>query len=574
MGSPRQPLRTSPNGSTAPAPTPGSRDAALTGANLAFLKSLPPHEALKYLNKRTPPPLPPSEKTLHNAHPQTQPHPHPQTQPQPRATRSPKTVAHYDGPASSRASPDLLKLPKRPPHKTSASVSSLSATITAARAAPKVNNAPVPPAPRAVLAARNITPAVAQPKRQSPDKLDLTPIPPTTSLVELFERKDTPPPPAIKSPKPLRKTLLLRNQALEPITTRLEQNERDSSGDEAYESARDHLSPDQPYKPSLPPARRSMQRADSKVQDAVEPSIHVEPPSRTISIRNNTRSPPRRSPSPDPSHLSTSTSKPIPIARNYSPNHLTQPDHLSITAAYHQLHPRRMTPLKSGDSLANAIVASSLASSRAPSPSVPPPSLPSRRTSHTKLFASTPSPPKKGMRHTLRKPVSDEDSDEDDEDPYSKHKKKRFVRKHPNKHHEGDRKRWRDAVTQTERKRYEGLWAANKGICVQYTPDELNILAAHPESKESDRIRADVGDQVADIVARDIWLRSRLPPHELELIWDLVDNQQSGRLHRDEFVVGLWLIDQRLKGRKIPVKVTDSVWNSVRLLSGIKLRKG
>jgi hypothetical protein len=177
------------------------------------------------------------------------------------------------------------------------------------------------------------------------------------------------------------------------------------------------------------------------------------------------------------------------------------------------------------------------------------------------------------MRHTMRKPASDSDSDQDDEDPYSKHKKKKWIKKHPNKHHEGDRKRWRDAVTQSERKRYEGLWAANKGICVQYTADELLILAAHPESTESDRIRVDVGDQVADIVARDIWTRSRLPLHERELIWDLVDNQQCGRLHRHEFVVGLWLIDQRLKGRKIPVKVTDSVWNSVRLLSGIKLRK-
>lgn len=173
----------------------------------------------------------------------------------------------------------------------------------------------------------------------------------------------------------------------------------------------------------------------------------------------------------------------------------------------------------------------------------------------------------------MRKPSSDSDSEED-EDPYSKHKKKRFVRKHPNKHHEGDRKRWRDAVTQTERKRYEGVWAANKGICVEYTSKELDLLATHPESKEAEKIRVSVGDQVADIVARDIWLRSRLPVHELEQVWDLVDNQQRGRLCRDEFVVGLWLIDQRLKGRKIPVKVTDSVWNSVRLLSGIKVRKG
>lgn len=492
MGSPRQPqpLRSSPNGSQA------SRDAALSGANLAFIKSLPPHEALKYLNKRSPPPVP-TERRQQNVR-----------------TTSNHPVARHDGPASSRTSPDHLRLPKRPPHKTTPSASSLSATIAAARSAVTVNNAPAQlPIRPPVRAAENV-PAPTAPKRKSPDKLDLTPIPPTTSLVELFERKDTPPPPVIKSPKPLRKTLLLRNQTLEPITTRLEeQTYNESSGDEAYESARDHLSPDQPYKPALPPARCLVQRADSKVREATEPSIRVQPPSRTISERNKTRSPPRRSPSPDPLHLSTSITKPIPISRNYSPNHLTHPDNPSIAAAYHQLHPRRMTPLKSGDSLANAIVASSIASSRAASPSKIPPSLPGRRTSHSKLFTRTPSP-KKGMRHTMRKPASESESDSD-EDPYSKHKKKRWVKKHPNKHHEGDRKRWRDTVTQTERKRYEGLWAANKGICVEYTASELAVLAAHPESKESDRIRVEVGDQVADIVARDIWLRSRLPPSTL-----------------------------------------------------------
>ncbi|KAH0346034.1 hypothetical protein KCU81_g4131, partial [Aureobasidium melanogenum] len=545
MGSPRQPLRSSPNGSQA------SRDAALSGANLAFIKSLPPHEALKYLNKRSPPPVP-TQRRQQNVR-STAHHP----------------VAHHDGPASTRTSPDHLRLPKRPPHKTNASTSSLSATIAAARSAVTVNNALAqPPVKPPVRAAGNL-PSPTASKRKSPETLDLTPIPPTTSLVELFERKETPPSPAIKSPKPLRKTFLLRNQTLEPITTRLEQTYNESSGDEAYESARDHLSPDQPHKPSLPPPPRTIQRADSKVQELTEPSIRVQPPSRTISEKNVTR---RRSSSPDPLHLSTSTTKPIPIHRNYSPNHLTHPDHPSIAAVYHQLHPRRMTPLKSGDSLANAIVASSLASSRAPSPTKLPSSLPGRRTSHHKLFARTPSP-KKGMRHTMRKPTSDSESDSD-EDPYSKHKKKRWVKKHPNKHHEGDRKRWRDSVTQTERKRYEGLWAANRGLHVEYTASELVVLTAHPESKESDRIRSDVCDQIADIVAKDIWLRSRLPPHELELIWDLVDNQKCGRLQRDEFVVGLWLIDQRLKGRKIPVKVTESVWNSVRLLSGIKLRKG
>jgi hypothetical protein len=57
------------------------------------------------------------------------------------------------------------------------------------------------------------------------------------------------------------------------------------------------------------------------------------------------------------------------------------------------------------------------------------------------------------------------------------------------------------------------------------------------------------------------------------MVWDLVDHHAVGRLDKIEFVVGLWLIDQRLKGRKLPVKVSDSVWTSVKGLQGIKIRR-
>jgi len=225
----------------------------------------------------------------------------------------------------------------------------------------------------------------------------------------------------------------------------------------------------------------------------------------------------------------------------------------SIMAQYNKLHPRRVTPLQTGDELANAIVASSLASSRAPSPlKLEPPPVPTARRKHHVLgFSRTPSPTKQlGLRQTLRKAESsDSESEYDELHPYGKHKKKRHLRKHPNKHHEGDRKRWREAVTERERKRYEGVWAANKGI------------------------QCDVPDQVSNIVTRDIWSRSRLSDTVLEMVWDLVDSSCAGRLSRQEFVVGMWLIDQRLKGRKLPVKVSESVWASVRSLQGIKIRK-
>lgn len=240
-----------------------------------------------------------------------------------------------------------------------------------------------------------------------------------------------------------------------------------------------------------------------------------------------------------------------------------------------------MSALRTGESLANALVASSLASSRAPSPARPAP-IPhrnSRSSYHSlHLFKSRESSPAKKpriLKQTLRKEDSSS-SDTDSEDPYGKHKKKRHIRKHPNKHNEGDRKRWRNAVTERERKRYEGVWAANRGIACVPTPDEeTKLVASYTENDERNAvaIRDAIADQVSDVVVRDLWQRSRLPQHVLQEIWDLVDGSGNRRLGREEFVVGLWLIDQRLKGRKLPVRVSESVWNSVRLVQGIKIRK-
>ena len=175
------------------------------------------------------------------------------------------------------------------------------------------------------------------------------------------------------------------------------------------------------------------------------------------------------------------------------------------------------------------------------------------------------------MRHTLRKATDSSDSEDEDElHPYGKHRKRRLVRKHPNKHHEGDRKRWRDAVTERERKRYEGVWAANKGLHCSFAPEEQQ---AFERSADSTRVAVAMTEQISNIVARDIWSRSRLPDTMLELVWDLVDSDCVGRLGKVEFVVGLWLIDQRLKGRKLPARVSESVWGSVRGVQGIKIRR-
>ena len=217
-----------------------------------------------------------------------------------------------------------------------------------------------------------------------------------------------------------------------------------------------------------------------------------------------------------------------------------------------------LVPQLTANSLANAMVASSLASSRAPSPAKAHVHLPRRhgkphtlfpRSHSTEEVSRTPSPAKQ-LRQTLRTTKEVEEQEQT-----HKAKRSHFMKKHPNKHHEGDRKRWRDTVSEAERKRYEGVWAANKGLLQP---------SGHTGAP---------ADTVLGIIGRDIWRRSRLPDDVLEEIWNLVDMSKQGALGKEEFVVGMWLIDQRLKGRKLPVRVSESVWGSVRMLSGIRVPK-
>lgn len=228
------------------------------------------------------------------------------------------------------------------------------------------------------------------------------------------------------------------------------------------------------------------------------------------------------------------------------------------------------------DSLADAIVASSLASSHAPAPAEVPPPLPPRRRQRSRSLLHpghimkadtprTPSPPR-GLRQTLR----DHSKKEEEEEEKNKKHKMRIIKTHPHKHHEGDRKRWKDEVTERQRKRYEGVWAANKGLWI---PTDRSALPSPMREQDSATYPQEPSEMVLNLVVRDIWSRSRLPPAVLEQIWNLVDRQGIGMLTRDEFVVGMWLIDQQLKGRKLPVKVSDSVWESVKHVSGIKVPK-
>ncbi|KAJ2970192.1 hypothetical protein NQ176_g8309 [Zarea fungicola] len=192
-------------------------------------------------------------------------------------------------------------------------------------------------------------------------------------------------------------------------------------------------------------------------------------------------------------------------------------------------------------SMTNAIMASSLASSRLTphntGTSLPPPPLPNRQRSPHLL-------------QTLRRPQSEP------EDEHDRQKKthKNILHSSKHTHHEGSRKRWRDQLTERERKRYEGLWASNRGLLLTYES---------PSASVGSGLGTELSECVVNIVVREIWKRSRLPTDELAEVWELVDREHKGYLTRQEFVVGMFLIDQRLRGRKLPQKVSDSIWGSV-----------
>ena len=341
--------------------------------------------------------------------------------------------------------------------------------------------------------------------------------------------------------------------------TKLEETSHDSFMTESIAPA-----PRIARKPPLPPPRKSSQSQRTSLGEA--PSGFLGRPTRESP--NNTRTTRTRS----LAESNSLTTRGSSLGQGGSTPE-AQP-------AWADREKWRRTPLNpaaahlSEDSLANAIVASSLASSRAPSPTkLDAPPLPARHVKPQKvlyyqqhregsLSSRTPSPAK-GMRHTMRQPPPLDDEASSTSGGH-RHGRRRLLKKHPNKHHEGDRKRWRDEVTERERKRYEGVWAANTRIPMS----DLGVRGAPGENLPAAAGKA----TVLNVVVREIWLRSQLPEGVLEEIWNLVDNQSTGMLSREEFVVGMWLIDQRLKGRKLPVRVSDSIWASVRHPSGIKLQ--
>jgi hypothetical protein len=435
---------------------------------------------------------------------------------------------------------------------------------------------------------------------QSP-RTDNTSIPPTSSLVKLFEQQEnkketksrlqsigplpTPlltsdrAPPPLRSPKPQRKISLSLSgddrelqlerfsqsedvdpkkqsaPAIKPKPTKITSQEsktlpQNSSSYPSSPKSRPQTSGSiVTVKGELSSPSSYVSAQEFKLENKAKPNI---PPPRKTGKATKTHSHDRaadlnRRPVSEPRNLKPPAPEPTSALDTQLVDKETLPKASSTftSSAYQKQSMQMLSPHMTGDSLANAMVGAALASSRTGSPTrnTGPPALPRRNNHqhhhhHIPFRSRTPSPPKRigKLRTTMRKDRSSSSSSEDRQKPTI------FFKKHPNKHHEGTRKRWRDSITELERKRYEGVWAANQGLLLSSTYQ----------------------DEIHGLVARDIWRRSRLPESQLAEIWDLVDRRSAGRLGKEEFVVALWLIDQRLKGRKLPSSVSQTVWDSVR----------
>ncbi|KAK0124246.1 Increased rDNA silencing protein [Cadophora gregata] len=457
--------------------------------------------------------------------------------------------------------------PPGTPADQSRSASFIAATIAASRSAsisPNITGQQESSTAKLRRPGNSRTPSVRSinSSRSSDHALDTTPIPPTTSLIGMFEQN------AASTSTEKRPTA--RRPASGPPTKASRINGSPSP-------MRNRTPSPLANKPRKPPVK------------STKPTLAT---IQSVSGESEPRKPPPTGRKPS---LPITTPIPIPIPNkpklpevatalddddaasddsfvsvsDYQPSDY-QPSWRAEIAAQNrrlqsQSHANHSNPSVTVNSLANAIVASSLASSRAASPSksyassLHPPPPPPRRGNRGGLFhhsakendpSRTPSPAKPAvLRTTMRKPKSKEEIDEG----LQRRGKKKFVKKHPNKHHEGDRKRWRDAITERERKRYEAVWASNRGLFGSGLPGDE--------------------DSVPSVAVRDIFSRSRLHDDVLEEAYELVDRGKNGRLEREEFVVGLWLIDQRLKGRKLPIRVSDSVWKSAGGMSGLKVKK-
>ncbi|CAI5758253.1 unnamed protein product [Candida verbasci] len=143
-------------------------------------------------------------------------------------------------------------------------------------------------------------------------------------------------------------------------------------------------------------------------------------------------------------------------------------------------------------------------------------------------------------------------------------------------------------LTDSEKKRYEGVWVSNRGTYMNLIITRLtgvnydlkqeeeednkqqmddSLKAALLSEQDTDDLhnlkKVEINQLILGSIVKRIWKRSKLPNDTLEQIWNLVDFRKDGTLNKNEFLVGMWLVDQCLYGRKLPKKVDNIVWDNL-----------
>lgn len=153
---------------------------------------------------------------------------------------------------------------------------------------------------------------------------------------------------------------------------------------------------------------------------------------------------------------------------------------------------------------------------------------------------------------------------------------KLFVGKHPSNFQEGEVQLHKDSLQRSQRLQMQVQQEREKAKRAQgeedrevksflktaSTTDMAAPILAHSLASHY-TLENDPRDDIHGYVVRELWRRSRVPDGTLSQIWDLVDRNHDGTLDREGFLVGIWLVDQCLYGRKLPHKIDDAIWKSV-----------
>lgn len=398
---------------------------------------------------------------------------------------------------------------------------------------PKTRVDPLPPKPKTPDA----KPKPTMPAKQLPPPIKLTPKlrRPSPSPPKLISQST----PDVLSPKPTRVAKAsLRSPSPPSIVL------RPSEDVKSPPEPQKRRSPESKAAPTPPQPRRSQRFVKDRSRSRPRGNSELQPTKPAVISMYGL-------PLPGKSTTPSVTSSPSPLPPTSRDSIASAPPSPTHEAPLRRRLPSNAHPppmeLKA---LTNAMMAGSLAVSRLTpqnSGSSMPPTLPKRQKSPRLL-------------QTLRRPPSSDDEESEWQRKLLHHHHHHRNKLHTSRHmlHEGSRKRWRDKITERERKRYEAVWASNRGVLLVPSGD-------YDYGYNDERLT----DCVANVVVREIWRRSRLPDDDLAATWELVDKEARGYLSRDEFVVGMWLVDQQLRGRKLPLRVSDSIWDSA---FGVKLR--